>query len=131
MTPEQIAEGRRLVETGGLLPCPFCGNEPCDKVQRRRNGNDTATLHFVMCGTCEAEGAPYYADAEAVAAWNRRSLADSRGKKCEALQAEVESRGRAVETCMQIIEQHAPVVDANVRATIAEIRAALAAGGGE
>lgn len=53
-----------------LKPCPFCGGA-ADKAK-------TATVHYMSCTECNADG-PFQQNAEdAAAAWNRRAIAGSR-----------------------------------------------------
>ncbi len=60
-----------------LLPCPFCGTSERDDEQER-NLDDwlqlTEMVGFVVeCFGCGAETRCFDTDAEAVAAWNRRT----------------------------------------------------------
>lgn len=53
-------------ESGGtLLPCPFCASHDC-RIQGARGS-------FIQCAECMAESNLMQNDADAVAAWNRRS----------------------------------------------------------
>lgn len=57
-----------------LLPCPFCGVRPFADVQ---NGQQTPNgeVKFVWCEKCDSCGPERLSDAEAIAAWNRRTPA--------------------------------------------------------
>lgn len=49
-------------ETGGVLPCPFCGG----------NADFDSSGNTVMCDDCYATGAEHENSAVAIALWNRR-----------------------------------------------------------
>lgn len=52
-----------------ILPCPFCGG----RAKLFFNGTDN--YWFGSCLPCDAEGPPSENQAEAIAAWNGRTLA--------------------------------------------------------
>lgn len=55
--------------TPELLPCPFCGGAAA----HHRYG---VSQHIVSCGPCDLHLAPQESAAEAIAAWNKRTLTD-------------------------------------------------------
>lgn len=57
-----------------LLPCPFCGVEPCSVPQNtdRRLPGGKGYYVSIWCVNCDGEGAPRTSGADAVEAWNRR-----------------------------------------------------------
>ena len=50
-----------------LLPCPFCGGEA-------RHYTPGPTDHHIECRSCAADVGGYMEKAEAIAAWNARSV---------------------------------------------------------
>ena len=57
-----------MSEAVELLGCPFCGGEAL-KCKGQFNN-----MRWVLCRACHASPGDYPTEAEAVAAWNRRSL---------------------------------------------------------
>lgn len=71
-----------------LLPCPFCGSSNVAMT--------LSTAYWVCCLECEADGPPHEdAEAEAVAAWNRRAAATAR---TEARREALEEAAKVAET---------------------------------
>jgi Lar family restriction alleviation protein len=58
----------------GAKPCPFCGGEPIDDDERHGDG----LAHFWRCRSCAAEGPWTKTRTDALIAWNRRVVVDSR-----------------------------------------------------
>ena len=60
-----------------LFPCPFCGSREVDATYEALDANpvDGPIIWFVECGACGSQGpqSPGNSEAEAVAAWNRRT----------------------------------------------------------
>jgi len=59
-----------------LKPCPFCGGEQAIKTRYIGYGSPGLGSHDeyrVVCKECRASSDEYKSEAEAIAAWNRRS----------------------------------------------------------
>lgn len=59
-----------------LLPCPFCGCADNDAASQCAAISDD--LYSIWCGLCLAEGPACDSEAEAIAAWNKRSVSSDR-----------------------------------------------------
>ena len=60
-----------MTETPALKPCPFC-EQNGDNL--RPQDSDSHELHWIFCLRCECEGPVGNTPAEAIAAWNKRSV---------------------------------------------------------
>lgn len=63
-----------MEELEAMLPCPFCGSAPSEYPQNTsipaKAGGYT---QIIWCENCGCEGPERQTDAEAIAAWNKRS----------------------------------------------------------
>ena len=81
-----------------LLPCPFCGGGAV--ILRRTLGDGWGDLYLATCQKCSAEGLGSSNEAEAIAAWNRRT------PQPDALPGDM--RERVAQIIEAAIERHNP-----------------------
>lgn len=83
-------EQERKIE---ILPCPFCGGEPC---LTGHIAHEYGSTYGFYCSNCGAQSAQFFATAkDAMEAWNRRTnYGLSIGKKFKVITQEDRANGK-------------------------------------
>lgn len=70
---------RTAVESGNLLPCPFCGQQPSESQYYDESlwSNEKAVWHRAYCSTCDIGMSQCESHDDLVSKWNRRSGDDN------------------------------------------------------